>query len=68
MTEPRCSSCKFFEKEDNPEIYYDGQCKKYAPRAFLFHSVNGDGWGYLPDALWPTVSKEQWCGEWSPQK
>lgn len=36
-------------------------CKRYAPRPVVIVS---DG-GAMPDALWPVVSDEDWCGEWA---
>jgi len=70
MKQSSCDSCKFFQVagDRKAESIYNGFCRKYAPRPFLWHSAEGDGFGYMPDALWPAVSNDEWCGEWSQKE
>ena len=50
-----CKDCKFYEQHKNREC---GYCRRYAPR-----HISGVGTGF-EDVLFPTVSNEDWCGEY----
>ena len=60
----RCLICYFFRLNDNRNIlpvsiYHlpDGYCHRYAPRPSLEIEINSD-------PMWPSVSEDDWCGEW----
>jgi hypothetical protein len=60
---PTCRECRFFFQymlpRDADEVA-SGECRRNPPRAEVDH----DDGGIL--VLWPVVTEELWCGEWSP--
>lgn len=56
-----CDTCKYYDRdydEDNMGI-----CKRYAPHPDNSHS-DGRKSGVFVVPFWPTVSSDDWCGEW----
>lgn len=51
MSHPRCSSCRFFQREARAN---DGLCRRNTPR------LNEGG----TMGRWPCVYDTDWCGEW----
>ena len=54
-----CGNCRFFKAIDFDDYDYDGECRRYAPRAILSDGVPGD---FQP--VFPEMFNESWCGEW----
>lgn len=53
-----CMSCKFFQPRGNDDGTF-GTCRRYAPSAI---TGDPDGKTY---AIFPSVGRYDWCGEWT---
>lgn len=54
-----CATCLWWKPADPPDGQPagEGECRRYAPRPS----------GLLEEAIWPTTSYGDWCGEWQPE-
>lgn len=52
-----CGNCKYWKWQTGGR----GECKRHAPMTPLMVTTTKqfEIWG-----MWPTVDKENWCGEW----
>lgn len=55
-TSAKCAKCIFYYNLDAEE----GECRKSAPRLRFARDGNAD------EAVWPPVSANDWCGEFTP--
>lgn len=58
-TKQECQNCLyslFYFINETEELEDEGVCHRYPP--------NGTG----KDAMFPTVYKDDWCGEWKPEE
>lgn len=55
-----CGNCRFLAESDG---YGNSLCKRHGPS--LGNACIGMPGKY--HATWPIVSKNQWCGDWTPQ-
>lgn len=60
MSEVACENCRFFSR-DPDLVNGDGYCVKALPRV-IDKCPNGDYQG-----VWPTVFRQEFCGEFRPQ-
>lgn len=52
-----CSWCRFFKPNINPEPQMDGNCRRRPP---VWVAMEGG----FPMCSFPSVSPQDWCGEW----
>ncbi|HVY20125.1 MAG TPA: hypothetical protein VHA70_08615 [Bauldia sp.] len=64
----RCRECKFWWPLPHGGVVASreksvrGQCRRYAPPAYLIGSSEPDV-GNIRRPMWAVVAKEDWCGE-----
>lgn len=52
-----CMNCEFFNRINE----HEGDCRKYAPKPFIYDLTKEDGGKYY--AIHPLVGNDHWCGE-----
>jgi hypothetical protein len=59
----KCEECKYYETADQDK----GECRRYAPRPLGAIAVpKGDL--TVQKAIWSSVGKASWCGEFEQQR
>ncbi len=60
-----CGNCRFRSPDLRLEFAGSGHCRRYPPRILMVALMDG---GRDFETLWPWMSKDDWCGEHSPNK
>lgn len=58
-----CASCRFYKPHNMQR--HDGYCRRHAPSPVVNQQNMKDQ--VLQLAEWPTVSGDNWCGEFKPK-
>lgn len=63
MTEQNCGNCRFWDTVSSGHHQIQSVCRRHPPGVVEHHR---EYFGNHGNAIWPSVSRSDWCGEHQP--